>query len=149
MVLDIDVLKEGGKNWTRLLDAANVPETSRDALNSHRAAVKKAFDESGMDMKKDGGVAALHKDARESCNNLLDQLAEYGIFVVPTGEVESWLPDLGASGRGPEWLIAIFEQMGDDPEDEGYVTPEDGGVWKFVENIGRWLRNENRKGMPE
>lgn len=40
MIVDIDVLKEGGQVWSKLLDAASVPETSRTALNSYRAAVK-------------------------------------------------------------------------------------------------------------
>ncbi len=102
MVVDIDVLKDGGKVWSRLLDAACVPETSRTALNSHRAAVKRAFDESGKDMKKDGGVTVLDRDAGESCMSLLNQLADYGIFVVPGGELESWLAELGVVGHGPD-----------------------------------------------
>lgn len=149
MVVDIDVLKGGGQEWSKLLDAAGVPETSRTALSNHRAAVKKAFDESGQDMKRDGGVAILGKDARESCSSLLDQLADYGIFVVPVGEIESWLPELGASGHGPNWLIEIFEKMGDNPKAPDYVKPQDSGVWGFVEKISEWIQNEDRKGMPE
>ncbi len=146
MVVDIDVLKGGGQEWSKLLDAAGVPETSRTALSNHRAALKKAFDESGQDMKKDGGIAILEKDARESCSSLLNQLADYGIFVVPDGEVESWLPALGASGHGPNWLIEVFEKMGDNPNDLNYVKPQGNGVWGFVEEIGGWIQNEDRRG---
>lgn len=166
MIVDIDVLKDGGRVWSRLLDAANVPETSRPALNGYRVAVKKAFDDSGKDMKKDGGIAVLGTDARESCESLLGLLADYGIFVVPGGEVESWLPELDVTGHGPDWLIEIFEKMRTDPRDGSYVKPlqkvesqadtnpqgeakPHNDVWGFVERIGRWVQDENRRGMPE
>lgn len=167
MVVDIDALKEGGQVWSKLLDTASVPETSRTALNSYRAAVKKAFDESGKNMKKDGGVAVLEKDARESCESLLDLLADHGIFVVPGGEVEAWLPELDATGHGPNWLVEVFEKMGTNPKDEAYVKPlsvakrqddaksrsnakqQSEDVWEFVEKIDRWIQDENRRGMPE
>lgn len=149
MLVDIDVLKDGGRDWSRLLDAANVPVTSRTALGHHRTAVKKAFEDSGKDMKRDGGVFALDKDARDSCNDLLDQLAEHGVFVVPSGEIESWMPELNVSGHGPGWLVRMFEKMGTNPADTGYVRPDSNGVWQFVERVGRWLRDENRRGMPE
>lgn len=168
MIVDIDVLKEGGQVWTKLLDAASVPETSRTALNSYRAAVKRAFDESGKDMKKDGGVAVLEKDARESCESLLDLLADHGVFVVPGGEVEAWLPELGITGHGPPWLIQVFERMGTNPQEEGYVEPPNGAkpqgvaepqqggtkrrsedVWQFLGRIDEWLRDENRRGIPD
>jgi hypothetical protein len=149
MVVDIDVLKEGGQVWTRLLDAANVPATSRTALNSLRVAVLREFEKSGKDMKRDGGVRVLGTDAGDSCRSLLDQLSDYGIFVVPEGEVESWLPALGATGHGPNWLIEVFEKMGANPRDPDYVKPQGDGIWTFVEKIGRWIQNENRRGMPE
>lgn len=149
MIVDIDILKEGGQVWTNLLNAANLPQTSRNSLNSLRADVKRKFDESGKEMKRDGGMDILDEDAREACENLLDQLTEYGIFVVPNGEVESWLPELGATGHGPGWLIQIFERMGSNPADAGYAKPYDGDVWTFCERIGQWFDNEDRKGIPE
>lgn len=148
MIVDIDILKDGGRVWSRLLDAACVPETSRTALNSHRSAVQRAFDESGKDMKKDGGVAALDRDARESCVSLLNQLADYGIFVVSGGELESWLTELGVVGHGPEWLIEVFEKMGANPRSTDYVRPKDDDVWAFLEKIGEWTRDTSRNGMP-
>jgi energy-coupling factor transporter ATP-binding protein EcfA2 len=149
MIVDIDILKDGGRVWSKLLDAAHVPETSRTALNSHRAAAKRAFDESGKDMKKDGGVAALDRDARESCVSLLDQLANYGIFVVPGGELESWLCELGVGGHGPDWLIEVFEKMGASPRTADYVRPKDDDVWEFLEKIGKRVQDSSRRGMPQ
>jgi hypothetical protein len=42
-------------------------------------------------MKTDGGVDALPQEEKEAANNLFNQLEEYGIFTVRTGEVEHWL----------------------------------------------------------
>jgi hypothetical protein len=35
------------------------------------------------------------------------------LFVVPNGELESWLKSLKARGHGPSWLVEVFEKMGD------------------------------------
>ena len=112
-------------------------------------------------------MSLLEKDARNSCRILLDLLADHGIFVVPGGEVESWLPELCATGHGPDWLIEVFEKMGINPKDEDYVKPpsdekvqgetalqgngepQSGDVWRLLEKIASWIQDETRRGMPE
>ena len=87
-------------------------------------------------------------EQKEAATNLFKQLAEYGILVVPGGELESWLKSLGATGHGPGWLIDIFERMGDDPESDGYTRPGDGDVWQFLSAAKTWLGNPSRSGIP-
>ena len=100
--------------------------------------------------KKQGGVDVLDPTEKEACNNLFDQLDEYGIFVVRNGELESWLKTLCAtSGHSPEWLIEIFEKLGEDPQVPTYVKPMTGDVWDFISKIKTWFTNPNRKGIPE
>ena len=98
---------------------------------------------------KCGGVQLLEKDDREAANNLFNQLAEYGLFVVRNGELESWLKHLGASGHTPSWLIDIFEKMGEDPESGSYIKPADDDVWTFIQDVRTWLMDSHRKGIPE
>ncbi len=147
-VIDIDVLKEGGQVWTNLLSSAFVPSISHQPLGSHRAAINQKLEMTGRDMKRDGGVELLQGPEKEAANNLLDQMNEYGIFVVRKGELESWLNGLGASGHGPSWLIDIFEKMGEEPDTNGYVRPNDEDVWSFLGDIKCWLTNPDRKGIP-
>lgn len=147
-VVDIDALKEGGTVWTSLLGAGSVPAIAHQSLATMRAALKQAMDATGQDMKRDGGTSILHGTDREAAENLLRQLAEYGIFVVPRGELESWLRQLGATGHGPQWLIDIFERMGEDPNVIGYVEPSVGDIWEFIAGIKAWLVNPQRKGIP-
>lgn len=147
-IVDIDVLKDGGVVWTNLLTSANVPSLSHESLANARSTVKRAMDATGKDMKRDGGINILNASDREAAQNLLNQLSEYGVFVIPGGELESWLKSLSASGHGPSWLIEIFKKMGDDPDSSGYVRPSDGDVWQFVHGIRMWLMDKDRKGIP-
>lgn len=147
-IVDVDVVKDGGTTWTNLLSGANVPAISHGSLATMRSAVKQAMDSTGRDMKRDGGVAILNQPDREAAENLLAQLGDYGIFVVPGGELESWLKHLGASGHGPSWLINVFEMMGEDPDAPEYLKPSLDDVWTFMQNMKRWLIDSNRKGIP-
>jgi hypothetical protein len=99
---------------------------------------------------KAGGIRGLGDVEREAGGHLLGGLAQYGIFVVPTGELESWLPELEVGGHGPEWLTRVFARMGTDPEGEGYMRPRRGDVWEFMLRAAQWVADPERKGMqPE
>jgi hypothetical protein len=147
-VVDIDVLKEGGSVWTDFLSSGFVPEMEQQPLGSLRAAVLQKFTATGKDMKRDGGIDLLSASEREAASNLFDKLAQYGLFVVRRGELESWLPQLKASGHGPSWLIEVFEKMGEDPETPKYLRPAADDVWEFIGFIRTWLAEPGRRGIP-
>lgn len=147
-IVDIDVLKDGGTNWSNVLQSACIPSILHDSIANARNAVKKAMDRTCKDMKRDGGVGILPQEDREAATDLLGQLAQYGVFVVPGGELESWVKNLNASGHGPGWVISVFEKMGEDPESPTYVKPGTEDAWQFISNIKDWLYNPNRKGIP-
>lgn len=149
-IVDVDVVKEGGSVWTNLLSSAYIPEVTIQSTATSRANIKNRFDAKGIDFKKNGGVDVLDLPDREACNNLFDQLDEYGIFAVRKGELESWLKSLGAtSEHGPDWLIEIFEKMGEDHSSVTYVKPATGDVWDFITKIKGWFTNPTRKGTPD
>lgn len=149
-IVDVDVVKEGGKVWTNLLSSANVPAVTIQATGISRGHIKSAFDAKGVNFKTNGGVEVLDIPEKEACNNLFDQLEEYGIFTVRKGELESWLKPLGASAsHSPEWLIEIFEKLGEDPLSATYVKPSTGDIWDFIFQIKTWFSNPTRKGTPE
>jgi ABC-type cobalamin/Fe3+-siderophores transport system ATPase subunit len=147
-VVDVDVLKDGGTTWTNLLGGANIPVIAHGSLGTMRGALKQAMDNTGKDMKRDGGVDILQQADREAALNLMSQLVEYGVFVVSGGELESWVKHLGAPGHGPSWLIGVFEKMGADPDAPGFLKPSDGDVWAFMQKMKAWLIDPNRKGIP-
>lgn len=147
-IVDVDIVKEGGSVWTDLLTSAHLPPLAHQPLSLLRAAVKTELDTSGKDMKRDGGIEVLSGQTREAASNLFDQLAAYGIFVVRRGELESWLPTLGATGHGPYWLVDVFERMGEDTASSTYVKPTGDDVWEFIGQVQNWLTDPDRKGIP-
>jgi ABC-type cobalamin/Fe3+-siderophores transport system ATPase subunit len=147
-VVDVDALKDGGVTWTNLLSGANIPAIAHGSLATLRAALMQAMENTGKNMKRDGGIGILQPPNKEAALNLLAQLGDYGIFVVPGGELESWLKKLGASGHGPGWLIDVFEKMGEDQDAASFVKPEGDDVWSFIQGLKGWLIDANRKGIP-
>lgn len=147
-IVDIDILKEGGQVWSNLLSSGFVPQISQTPLGAIRQAIKQKFIDLGIDMKRDGGISSLPGDEKEAAENLLNQLREYGLFVVPNGELEYWLKNLKASGHGPKWLVEVFEKMGENPDLSDYIKPEAGDVWDFIGSIKEWTSSSKRKGIP-
>jgi predicted ATPase len=148
-VVDVDALKEGGTVWSNILAAANIPELSRGSLANWRSALKAALEASGLNMKRDGGIGVLDSPNKEAAENLFGLLADYGIFIVPGGELESWLKTVYTGGHGPSWLVSMFQHMGSDPSELAYVRPSENDVWRFVGLIKHWLADPLRKGIPE
>ena len=146
-IVDVDILKEGGKNWTAFLEGGYVPKLGRDPLAVLRNSVKCKLEATGKKMNK-GGLDLLDESDKEAAQNLCEQLREYGLFIVEKGELESWLPELEVSGHGPDWLLEVFQKMGEDPDRESYLRPRSDGVWAFLKQVKLWLSNPERKGIP-
>ena len=143
-VVDIDVIK--GNDLRDLLRECFVPLELIQSLGQLRGNIESHFRAENLDMKK-GGISFLSGEPQESCGSLLDQLAAYGVFVVPLGAVESWLAYLRIQSSKNNWLPAIFERMRADPLDDQYVAPQENDVWAFLERISSWIVAEDRRGM--
>jgi len=154
-IVDIDVIKEGGQNWTNLMEGAFVPPTTKRGTEEPRRILKEKVDTYDTDngvrdaFKRSGGIAILEQPDQQAANDLFNQMGSYGIFVVRTGELESWLKPLEIQGEKSKWLISMFERLGEDSNDDSYIRPGEGDVWSFLENIRGWLTNPNRFGLPE
>lgn len=147
-IVDIDVLKEGGAVWKKPMDGAFIPAIRHDAINNERAALLKAFNETGKNMKTHGGINILEREHKEACADFFKSLSDYGVFIVPCGEIESWLGNLDIQRSKGSWLTNIFERMGEDSSDASYISPADGDVWDFIGGIKNWFSNPTRKGIP-
>jgi len=147
-IYDIDFIKDGGSTATSFLRAAGIPDISQSSLTIMRASVLKALQEVEPDFKRLGGIELLNGPEKQAAIDYLDQLAAYGAFLVPHGELEQWLPELKVRGHGPSWLIPIFEKLGEDPSTADYIRPSDDDVWAFLDRIRGWLLDPARKGIP-
>jgi len=146
-IVDIDILKDGGKEWTEWLKIAGIPSPMHHGLADLRGKLKTEFDNLGKDMKRGGGIFGLSDEGKVSAETLFKILNEYGIFVVPGGELESWLPGLGVTmGHGPSWVIQIMEKMGTDPNKSNYLMPNQEPIWLFDSQVLDWIKDPKRKG---
>lgn len=143
-VADLDVLK--GNTLRELLQACHVPAAIRQSIGQLRGQVERNLRALG-DLKQ-AGIESLSGPEKAEATELLNQLRSYGIFVVPGGELESWLKSLDVDAAKKNWLQAVFDALGADPDSANYVAPQAGDVWTFVEEIGHWIKDSNRKGMP-
>jgi hypothetical protein len=144
-VVDFDIFRK--TDLRDLLIECGVPEPLRHSLTVLRGDVEAHFEMIGQKMKS-GGMKLLSGGEAASCRSLIDQLAVYGIFVVPDGEIESWLTAFGITAKKNEWLAEVFEKLGSDPASGSYVVPGIGDVWEFVRGIGAWVGRGARLGMP-
>ena len=149
-IVDIDVIKEGGDVWNKVLNGIYLPELSHNFYRTGRQTLKQAFDQiSGKDMKRDGGVNLLNDSEKEFCLDFFKHLSDYGCLVVPVGEIEKWLESLDIDRGKSSWLRNIFEKMGDNPDLDEYVRPASGDVWDFIGEASKWINDPNKKGIPE
>jgi predicted ATPase len=146
MIVDIDV-KNGGASWAKFMSAGRVPEIDRPSFEVGRKNLLDALVEADADFKRHGGITLLAGDAYEAAENFIRRLSEYGIFVVPHGEVEAWLSNLDVDRNKRTWLATIFSKLGEDPESPAYIRPGDGDVWEFLFGIKNWLANKTRRGV--
>lgn len=145
-VVDLDMIKQ--KDLNQLMRAASVPQSMIDALAVQKSRIEDKFDELDVDMKKTG-IDALPGPDKDSAQVLIDNLAQYGIFVVPVGALEQWFPQLRSRGDRPtksRWVPWVFGLMSAEPE----LFPIDNkDVWSFVKKVAAWIANPERKGIPK
>lgn len=164
-ILDADVLFES--KLTVMLDAAQVDPTIRDGWLKQRDGLRdKIAKRLGVDLNQpeDGPkgkakkklqlkgaiIAGLKTSEKKVLANLLSSMAEYGVFVVPVGELEDWLTPLGLKpppdDMKAKWLREALDQLGQDPESESYVRPGKDDIWAFMRSVNAWILNPKREG---
>ena len=76
----------------------------------------------------------LPSDLRQDIEQCLKSLREYGIFLVPVGQLEDWLPgqDLGSRNRKAEFAVAASAWI----QEHGHQQDP---LWDFVGNIAEYF----------
>lgn len=89
-----------------ILDAAPPGLLTRDDARRIKDATRV---DDGWARVKQGGLAMVPQgEASEQARSLLDRLAALGLHVVPVGELERWVPEIG--GHGPPWISEVLRQ---------------------------------------
>ncbi|MFK3890081.1 ATP-dependent nuclease [Sphingomonas sp. NPDC079357] len=146
-ILDIDWVKEDGQVWDRFFKAAGAPVGLKDSMAAARRTVRSYLEKASKNYKRDGGVSLLKQDELETANAFFDQMEEYGLFTVRSGELESWLSFLNVDRSKSKWLVSVFDAMGSDPSQPSYLKPAADDVWSFMGRVAKWVYDSSRKGM--
>lgn len=149
-IVDLDIMKDNDGTWEKLLDACQVPQGRWLYLMKERADVLSALlaaQHGGVIPIKRGGIPSLNPAMKTRAEQLLHELATYGLFVVPRGEMEAWLSQYSISGHGPKWLVDLFGRIGQVESDPNYLHPGSDDVWIFIDQIAAWISDSRRLGV--
>jgi hypothetical protein len=153
VVIDLDALTRD-ETWPELFAMLGHDIGLRDELAIQRKSVGRVLLDAGrLGSGEDSilackaqGLSCLAEPQRGEIDRFLALLRDYGIFVVPVGELEKWLRNLGVTNK-QTWVSEILSRMGD-AYSPGRIVPSAGDVWEFVEGIGAWTESTTRKGIP-
>lgn len=111
-------------------------ESDNAALLSTVRRIKRALDDSdSWALAKHRGVNALTPEGRKAFAQV-DQLArQYGVFIVPVGDLESWLEELGFSRLADKskWIAGALLWLNEND------LPAESSLTKFVADIHSWI----------
>lgn len=146
-IVDLDIIKKGGE-FKELCKACNIPQPLIESWGVLRGNINKIFEDSGLNSNKNG-VQDIPKEHRDTLLMLLNNISKYGIFAVPVGALEQWLPelDIPSNRHGPGWIMEAFEKMGESPAAPDYIKPTDNDVWSFFRGVSKWVSDPHRKGI--
>ncbi len=157
-IMDLDVIRERGDNWSAIFEAFGVPVESRSKLLKKRDALKSSIEtvikkeeeykrisepssEKQLEKQsdyikkrfKECGILLL-QDSGEKSNAkvFLSEMEKYGLYFVPNGCLSSWLPQFGIQSKNEqEWVGAVLKKL----EDPASTLQMEGDIWSFVERV--------------
>jgi hypothetical protein len=143
IIIDIDVLRGRKGNWKHIWEACQIPENIKNQLRETRNSIMievPSDNKRKKTMFKRKGLQFLKKETRQKAEEAIADLREYGVFVVPVGELESWLPVLGIETKKKSvWVRRAFEEMGATEDASNYMKPSNDDVWAFIDETAKWI----------
>lgn len=84
---------------------------------------------------KDSGYQALTKESQDCFRELYEICKKYGIFIVPVGELESWLVEYGIekTTNKPAWIAKALVKLSE------ISIERSKPLWKFMEEINNYF----------
>ena len=131
-------------NTLKQLTAAPMDWEAGDDVNLRRELSRLANSVDRMRRLKSGGVSAYEGALRESMAAAVRQLAAYGLFLVPLGELEQWLGahNVGVSVSDKRaWANAAAQRV-------QTVGRQTGDVWDFMAGVARFLLDDGAAPHP-
>ncbi|MDQ0034421.1 energy-coupling factor transporter ATP-binding protein EcfA2 [Variovorax boronicumulans] len=126
----IEMLREAVATWLKS-DHRDLRQTRKSLEQLARTGAK-------WDEVKKLGVDFFDQEGKKDVLNFLGELAALGIFIVPCGELESWIPLSRKKGR--HWNAEALTQLRDGK------CP--GDLKDFVQGVLQKLAKEQKRNLP-
>jgi len=142
-VLDFDGIN--GSAFKKLLTAYGIKDPEKSRLCNHRNSVRANIFELAPDPSKkdnflkDFGISKLKGTEKEDAEQFLTKMRGLGLFFIPNGEVESFIPEakIPKKDTTSDWIKALFKRV---EEYDDLLRPGKGDVWDFMGEISRHRR---------
>lgn len=144
-LMDLDSIKSTQTVLRDVIRTCNLAEEEKQEIYTLRDKVHGYLIPG--DLYKNGGLTSLGNQEQEEMKELLEKLNQIGIFIVPNGELETWLPELGLEGHGNQWIVNYYNHLRDLIEQGEELTPTNDDIWRFLDDIAVWIDDPNRNGM--
>ncbi len=142
-IVDFDVVYDGGTNLSKLKKACLIEDPDLTRLQYLRAQLLPSWKSLGKKSMKGKGIDTLSDDIKKKTEAYLVELTQYGLFVVPYGELESWNVEFGiSSGDKMKRIVTFLSKV-----DTGSISIGSERIWGFMRKIQNWLGNSKRKGL--
>lgn len=129
-IADIDVIKEPATVRGIITSMQSGHTNLHNLCNQFNQKLRESeYDWSHI---KGEGISALEGELKGDLQQIIDDSAEQGLFIVPVGELEGWI-DLEES-KGPRWVVGALDYI----NDEGAPEP----LAAFVQGVADYLENE-------
>lgn len=96
------------ESLSSILDSASDPLTDPDIKAIEKALSAKS---PWAPLKKSGRAAIPHGNATRAFDNINAYMQSLGVFIVPVGEIESFVPSIG--NHGPKWVEDVLDAYPD------------------------------------
>ena len=115
------------------------PDTIESIIFDIRKSLKKLRNESDeLNELKEKGIDSIPDELQAEFDSLVNNCNSIGLFIVPVGELESWLIDYGVerTSNKSKWITQALDKLYDIELDE------DKKIWGFVNNLKTYLVND-------
>lgn len=145
-IFDIDFLrKTDGTDTSLIMNCFGIPTSMAHSIGAMRSDAFSVLNKDHRNWKKTG-ITNLGKADHKTVQSCLAMFAEYGLFIVPVGELESWLPQHDDK-RKSEWLTHVSEKIENNELDFIGEPNHPHSLAKFLADVQRWIENPDRSGM--
>ncbi len=138
-IVDFDGLRDGVLE-AKACRALGISDDLRDQFRNTRDRIAQALGPRAKFNPK--SLSEASEPDRTAIEGLLNDLARFGVFIVPGGGLESWF-----DGRLEECAKTQVFERGVELTERGDVRPGQSDVWAFLDAIEGWIANPNRDGM--